>query len=78
MQMLGKVDGRNWQEAWKMPGYLVMDAKSLYDSLMKPSSMPKEKRVALDLAAIQEALARETDFARWTPTRHMLADVRRR
>ena len=58
-----------------MPGYLVMDAKSLYDSLMKPGSMPKEKRVALDLAAIQEASARETDFARWTPTRHMLADV---
>ena len=75
MQMLGQVDGRNWQDALKMPGYLVMDAKSLYDSLMKPGSMPKEKRVALDLAAIQEALARETDFARWTPTRHMLADV---
>ena len=75
MQMLGKVDGRNWQEALKMPGYLVIDAKSLYDSLMKPGSAPKEKRVALDLAAIQEALARETDFARWTPTRHMLADV---
>ena len=73
MQMLGKVDGRNWQEALKMPGYLVMDAKSLYDPLMKPA--PKEKRVALDLVAIQEALARETDFARWTPTRHMLADV---
>ena len=33
MQMLGQVDGRNWQEALKMPGYLVMDAKSLYDSL---------------------------------------------
>jgi hypothetical protein len=32
MQMLGKVDGRSWQEALKMPGYLVMDAKSLYDS----------------------------------------------
>jgi hypothetical protein len=75
MQMLGKVEGRNWQEALKMPGYLVMDAKSLYDSLMKPGSTPKEKRVSLDLAAIQEALARETDFARWTPTRHMLADV---
>ena len=35
MQMLGRVEGRNWQEALKMPGYLVMDAKSLYDSLMK-------------------------------------------
>jgi hypothetical protein len=51
MQMLGKVDGRNWQEALKMPGYLVMDAKSLYDSLMKPGSMLTEQRVALDLAA---------------------------
>ncbi len=42
---------------------------------MKPGSLPKEKRVALDLAAIMEAPARETYFARWTPTRHTLAEV---
>ena len=36
-QMLGRVSGRDWQRALHMmPGYLVMDAKSLYDSLMKP------------------------------------------
>ena len=58
-----------------MPGYLVMDAKSLYDSLMKPGSLPKERRVALDVSAIREALERATDHARWAPTRHMLADA---
>ena len=74
--MLGKCTGRNWQSALaEMPGYLVMDAKSLYDSLMKPGSLPKERRVAIDVSAIREALERETDFARWTPTRHMLADA---
>ena len=75
-QMLGRCSGRNWQAALSMmPGYLVMDAKSLYDSLIKPGSLPKERRVALDVAAIREALEKETDFARWTPTRHMLADA---
>jgi hypothetical protein len=75
MQMLGRIDGRNWQEALKMQGYFVMDTTSLYDSLMRPGSLPKEKGVALDLAAITEAMARETGFARWTPTKHMVADV---
>ncbi len=75
MQMLGRVDGRDWQAALTMPGYLAVDAKSLYDSLMKPGSLPNEKPVALDLAAVTEALARDTDFARWTPTGHMLSDV---
>ena len=68
--------GRQWQEALgEIPGYLVVDAKSLYDSLEKPGSMPKEKRVALDLAAVREALSRDSDHARWVPTRHMLADA---
>ncbi len=59
MQMLGQVDGRNWQMALKMSGYLVMDAKSKYGSLMKPGSLPKEKRMALDLTAITKTLAIE-------------------
>ncbi len=75
MQMPGRSDGRDWQQALKMPGYLVVEAGSLYDSLMKLSSLPKEVIVALDSAAVTEALDRDTDFARWTPTRHMLADV---
>ncbi len=29
MQMLGQVDSRSWQEALKMTGYLLMDAKSI-------------------------------------------------
>ena len=31
--------------------------------------------MALDVAAVREALEKQTDFARWTPTRHMLADA---
>ncbi len=59
VHMLGQVDDRNWQEALKMQGSLVMDTMSLHNSPMKPGSLPKEKHVALDLAAITEALARE-------------------
>ena len=75
-QMLGYDYGRDWQRALdRFPGYLVMDAKSLFDSLEAPGSMPKERRVALDLQAVREALEREADEARWVPTRHMIADV---
>ena len=76
-EMLGfKLVGRHWSEALKeIPGYLVVDAKSLYDSLEKPGSLPKERRVALDLSAVKEALQREGDHVRWVPTRHMLADA---
>ncbi len=72
MQMLGRVDGRSWQEDAKLLGDGCEVAVRFAN---ETGSLPKEKRVALDVAAITETLAREMDFARWIPTKHMLADV---
>ncbi len=65
-----------WMSALdEIPGYLIVDAKSVYDMLIKESSAPSEKRTALDTLAVREALNRPNDHIRWVPTRHMLADA---
>ena len=77
----GRMDARRttatpWQNALQMvPGHLVVDAKSLNDLLEKQGSMPKEKRVGLDLMAVREGLERDEDHLHWICTRWMLADV---
>ncbi len=59
----------------KCVGYLVVDAKSVYDLLHKDGSVPQEKRVSLDVLAVREALTRVSERLCWVPTRQMLADM---
>ncbi len=64
-----------WQELLKIvPGYLVVDCKSLYDYIHASSGLPSEKRVALDLVAVKEAVEIQGDKIFWIPTAWMLAD----
>ena len=73
--LMGRMNSKEWQQALEQcPGYLAIDAKSVYDLVHKDGSMPSEKRVGLDLMAVQEGLKRPQDDLRWVPTRHMLAD----
>jgi hypothetical protein len=73
---LARADRKHdWTELLeRVPGFLCVDAKSLYDLLNKRGSLPAEKRVALDLVAAREGLEREADKIFWIPTRWMLAD----
>ena len=76
-QMLGDDFGRVWQQALdKIPGFLVVDARSLFDSLEAPAFVPRERRVALDHPAVREALECESDSVQWVPTCHVSADER--
>jgi hypothetical protein len=54
----------------------VTDCKSLYDAVWSVSSPSKldDKRVAIDLAIIRQALERTKMSVRWCPTQLMLAD----
>ena len=76
-EMMGKLPRTDhWQEALKVvPGYLVVDAKSLFDMLNKVGALTSERRVALDVISVKEALEEDQSKLRWVPTRHMLADV---
>ena len=64
-----------WTDALAVvPGHLAVDANNLFDFLNRTGSVPSEKRVALDLAAAREGLARDSDHLHWVPTRWQLAD----
>ena len=70
--------GRNgdpWEQMCeKVPFCMGTDCKSLYDLCAKEGSMPKERRVALDIMDVREGLEEFGDNMRWVPTDHMLVD----
>ena len=54
----------------------ISDCKSLYDSLTSMSSVTKseDKRAAIDLAILRQAMSRTGMAIRWCPTQLMIAD----
>ena len=60
-----------------IPIGMATDCKSLYDVCIRPTSMPTEKRVSLDLLDIRHYLDRypEKYQVRWVPTTAMLVDA---
>ena len=59
----------------KIPGLCVTDAKSLFDHLGKTGGVPKEKRTLIDLLTARDLVEQKAALLRWTPNRHMLADM---
>ena len=56
---------------------MATDCKSLYDVCIRPTSMPTEKRVTLDLLDVRHHLDQHPDHyqVRWIPTTAMLVDA---
>ena len=71
----GSIDLRNPQGV-RCPIIGITDCKSLYDAANTVSSPSKleDKRVAIDLAIIRQAIERTQMNIRWAPTELMLAD----
>ena len=59
----------------KIPGIMVVDAKSLYDNLTTTGGVPREKQVMIDLLAARELSETGAVKYMWVPTTHMLADI---
>ena len=61
----------------ELPVGMATDCKSLYDVCIRPTSMPTEKRVTLDLLDIRHYLDRFPDKyqVRWVLTTAMLVDA---
>ena len=75
--MYGEQDahfGRDWRENLKVDGYMVTDAKSLYDHLQTTGSLPAERTAMLDLLAAKELIERGIIHIKWCPTHVQLAD----
>ena len=73
----GSIDLRTHaQLSDRVPIIGITDCKSLFDAVMSVSSPSKvdDKRVAIDLAIIRQAVERTQMSVRWCPTQLMLAD----
>ena len=59
------------------PVGMATDCKSLYDVYIRPTSMPTEKRVILDLLDVRQHLGQHPTMyqVRWIPTTAMLVDA---
>ena len=59
------------------PVGMATDCKSLYDVCIRPTSMPTEKRVTLDLLDVRHHLDQHPAMyqVRWIPTTAMLVDA---
>ncbi len=67
-------DGHWHDMARAVPFCLGTDCRNIYDNCIKPGSVTKEKRVALDLLDVREGVEYFCDKLRWVPTDHMLVD----
>ena len=65
---------KDWRLGLRVPGYLVTDARSLYDHLTTTGSLPAERQTMLDLLSAKELIEAGVIHIRWVPTQHQLAD----
>ena len=69
--MFGEKDlDSDWRKSLRIPGYLVTDARSLYDHLTTTGSLPAEKQTMMDLLAAKEMIEQGLILIRWVPTQH--------
>ena len=64
-----------WRNQLRVPGLMVVDAKSLFDHLSTTGSIPKERQVMIDLLAARELVESGAVDIKWVPTTHMVADM---
>ena len=62
-----------WSSRW--PHYLVIDAKTGYD-VLNNDSQTSDRKIQIDLAVLKQALMEgQSNFVKWVPGRHMVADA---
>jgi hypothetical protein len=52
----------------------VTDCKSVYDSLLFDRGLPRDKRLAIEIAGLREALRRPGNSIHWVPGRRLIVD----
>ena len=77
IQMLQKGSfklSEDWRKDLTVQGYMVTDARSLYDHLGTTGQVPSERQTMLDLMVTREMLEASTFHLRWVPTYRQYAD----
>ena len=66
---------RNGDSFARAPQTQVIDAKSVFDVVQKGAGAPKDRRTAIELAIVSEALAQARASVRWIPHFKMFVDA---
>ena len=64
----------DWRKDLTVQGYMVTDARSLYDHLRTTGQVPSERQTMLDLMVTREMLEASTFHLKWVPTYRQYAD----
>ena len=64
----------NWREQLRMKGYMITDAKSLFDHMTSTGQIPSERQTLLDLLICKELEEKKIILMRWVPTTRQFAD----
>jgi hypothetical protein len=64
----------DWRRGLVVKGFMVTDARSLYDHLHATGSMPSERSVMIDLLSAKDMVEAGIIQLRWCPTQHQLSD----
>eukprot|EP00913_Durusdinium_trenchii_P021409 g20121.t1 len=64
----------DWRKDLTVQGYMVTDARSLYDHLGTTGQVPSERQTMLDLMVTREMLETGMFHLRWVPTYRQYAD----
>ena len=65
---------RDWRMDLKVPGFMVTNARSLFDHLGTTGQVPSERQTMLDLMVTREMLEANMFHLRWVPTYKQYAD----
>ena len=66
--------GPKWREKLKVLGYLVTDAKSLYDHMTTTGQIPTERQTLLDLLVCKDLIENDVVNMKWVRTFKQFAD----
>ena len=66
--------GADWRKDLTVEGFVVTDARALYDHVTTTGSLPAERATMMDLLAAKEMIEQALFTMRWVPTQHQFAD----
>ena len=63
-----------WRQQLKIPGFLVGDAKSLFDLMVTTGQVPAERQTLLDVLTCKDLVECKAVIMKWVPTWKQYAD----
>ena len=66
--------GPDWRKDLSIPGYIVTDARALYDHITTTGSLRADRATIMYLLAAKGLVEQALIIVRWVPTQHQFSD----